>query len=75
MRIRTAKGEIETFVAVPKGEPANFPTDEEFRTKFDGLCRPYLGGENLDRLAEALLSLERANSVHAVMALSQVRDG
>ena len=74
VRIRTAKGDLETFVAVPKGEPANFLTDEEFRTKFDGLCRPYLGGENLDRLAEALLSLERANSVHAVMALSQIRD-
>lgn len=75
VRIRTAQGDLETFVAIPKGEPANFLTDEEFRTKFDGLCRPYLGGDGLDRLAEALLSLEQANSVHAVMALSQIRDG
>ena len=53
---------------------SQFLTDEEFRAKFDGLCRPYLGAESRDRLAEALLSLERANSVHAVMALSQIRD-
>ncbi|MEE9209378.1 MAG: MmgE/PrpD family protein, partial [Kiloniellales bacterium] len=74
VRLRTSKGEFETFVAVPKGEPANFLTDAEFRAKFDGLCRPYLGGESVGRLAEALFSLERANSVHAVMALSQARD-
>jgi len=56
---------------VPKGEPDNFLDDDEFRAKFDGLCEPYLGGEGAARLADSLLALEQANSVSAVMALSQ----
>ena len=75
VRIRTGKGEFETFVTVPKGEPANFPTDDEFRTKFDGLCQPYLDRGSRGRLAGAVMSLEQANSVHAVMALSQIQGG
>ncbi|NIQ94983.1 MAG: MmgE/PrpD family protein, partial [Desulfuromonadales bacterium] len=54
-------GDFETFVTVPKGEPANFLTDEEFRGKFDGLCQPYLDGDGIERLADAVLSLEQAN--------------
>lgn len=70
-RIKTSKGEFETFVVVPRGEPGNFLADEEFRDKFDGLCGPYLGKEQAARLADQLLALEQANSVAAVMALSQ----
>lgn len=70
-KIRTARGEFETFVTVPKGEPSNFLDDGEFRFKFDGLCEPYLGAERTGRLASSLLALEQANSVSAVMALAQ----
>jgi 2-methylcitrate dehydratase PrpD len=70
-RIRTAKGEYEAFVAVPRGEPDNFLADDEFRTKFNGLCVPYLGEDKALRLADQLLALEQANSISAVMALSQ----
>ncbi len=70
-RIKTSTGEYETFVAVPKGEPDNFLDDDEFRAKFDGLCAPYLGADGAARLAESLLALEQANSISAVMALSQ----
>lgn len=70
-RIRTSKGEFETFVVAPKGEPGNFLTDDEFRTKFEGLCEPYLGRERTHRLAESLMDLDKANSVQSVMALSQ----
>lgn len=70
-RIRTSKGEFEAFVTVPKGEPENFLADDEFREKFDGLCAPYLGETQARRLADQLLALEQANSVSAVMALSQ----
>jgi hypothetical protein len=59
-------------VTVPKGEPDNFLDDDEFRVKFGGLCEPYLGAERAGRLANALLSLEQANSMQAVMALAQV---
>jgi len=70
-RIRTAKGEFETFVVVPRGEPDNFLADDEFRSKFNGLCVPYLGEDQARRLADSLLALEQANSISAVMALSQ----
>ncbi len=70
-RIRTKDGEYEQLIVVPKGEPDNFLADEEFLEKFDGLCVPYLGKDGAGRLAESLLSLEQANSVAAVMALSQ----
>jgi len=73
-RIKTAAGTFETFVTTPKGEPANFLSDAEFLTKFDGLCAPYLGGDKAGRLANSLLVLEQANSILAVMALSQSAD-
>lgn len=34
--------EYETYVRVPKGEPANFLTQAELRAKLDGLTAPYL---------------------------------
>jgi 2-methylcitrate dehydratase PrpD len=70
-RIRTSRGDFEKLVVVPKGEPGNFLADDEFRSKFDGLCVPYLGEERANRLADSLLALEQANSVNAVLALSQ----
>lgn len=71
-KIRTASRDYERLVAVPKGEPDNFLDDAEFRVKFDGLCEPYLGAEGTGKLANALLSLEQANSMQAVMTLAQV---
>ena len=70
-RVKTSKGEFETFVVVPRGEPGNFLDDAEFRSKFDGLCAPYIGEQQAGKLADQLLALEQANSVSAVMALSQ----
>ena len=71
-RIRTTSGDYERLVTVPKGEPENFLDDEEFRFKFDGLCEPYLGAERAGKLANALLLLDRANSIQAVMTLARV---
>lgn len=71
VRIKTKDEVYETFVEVPKGEPDNFMNNNELRAKFDGLCAPYLDDTRRDRLADALLSLENANQVAAVFALSQ----
>jgi len=71
VKIKAGDKEVETFVEVPKGEPGNFMSTDEFRAKFDGLCAPYLDEGRRDRLADALLSLEDANSVAAVFALGQ----
>jgi 2-methylcitrate dehydratase PrpD len=71
-RITTLDYTYETFVEVPKGEPENFMSGAELRSKFDGLCAPYLDETQRDQLADALLSLEDANQVAAVFSLSQM---
>ncbi len=70
VRVRTRDGEYRTFVEVPKGEPDNFMSQAEFKSKFDGLCAPYLDDSRRTRLADALLALEDANSVTAICSLS-----
>ena len=72
-RIRTKNGMFEAFVAEPKGEPGNFLADDEFRRKFGDLAAPYLGQDQTVRLADALLSLEQANTISSVLALGQGR--
>ncbi|HET9403035.1 MAG TPA: MmgE/PrpD family protein [Burkholderiales bacterium] len=71
VRIRTARGAFESYVRVPKGEPANFLTAAELRAKFDGLAGPYLSARRLDELAGALLALEQAKDIGAVLRLSR----
>ena len=71
VRISTARGEFETYVRVPKGEPANFLTAEELRAKFDGLVAPYLARERAEELARALLDLERTRDVGALLRLTR----
>lgn len=69
--IRMKSGEtFERFVEIPKGEPDNFMNLSEFRAKFDGLCGPYLNEVGTEKFAGALLSLEEANSLRSVLALS-----
>jgi 2-methylcitrate dehydratase PrpD len=71
VRIKTRRGAFETYVRVPKGEPANFLTAAELRAKFDGLTGPYLSGHRRERLAGALLAFERAQDVGAVLRLTR----
>ena len=70
VRVRTRDSEYRTFVEVPKGEPDNFMSQAEFKSKFDGLCAPYLDDNRRTRLADALLALEDANSITAICLLS-----
>lgn len=71
VRIRTARGAFETYVRVPKGEPANFLTAAELRAKFDGLAGPYLSARRREELAGALLALEQAKDIGAVLRLTR----
>jgi 2-methylcitrate dehydratase PrpD len=71
VKIRTARGTFETYVRVPKGEPANFLTATELRAKFDGLSAPYLSARRRDELAAALLALEQAKDIGAVLRLAR----
>lgn len=69
-RIETKNARYEAFVEVPKGEPDNFMSQAEFLEKFNDLCQPYLSAETARRLAQGLLSLDQANSVSSVVAVS-----
>jgi 2-methylcitrate dehydratase PrpD len=71
VRIRTARGAFETYVQVPKGEPANFLSAAELRAKFDGLAGPYLSARRRDELASALLALEQVKDIGAVLRLTR----
>jgi len=55
--ITTPRGVFEKFVEVPRGEPDNFLSEEEFRAKFRALAGPYLG-EEAEALAERLMLLD-----------------
>jgi len=71
VRIKTARGAFETYVRVPKGEPANFLTAAELRAKFDGLTGPYLSARRRDELAGALLALDQAKDIGALLRLTR----
>jgi 2-methylcitrate dehydratase PrpD len=71
VRVKTRRGSFETSVRVPKGEPANFLSASELRAKFDGLAGPYLSARRLDELAGALLALDQAKDIGAVLRLSR----
>lgn len=71
VRLRTHDDAVEKFVRVAKGEPENFVTADELRSKFDGLVGPYLSERRRDELARALLALEQAKDIGAVLRLSR----
>jgi len=71
VRIKTARGAFETYLRVPKGEPANFLTAGELRAKFDGLTGPYLSARRRDELAGALLALEQVQDISALLRLTR----
>ena len=71
VRVRTRVGTLEKFVRVAKGEPENFVTAQELRAKFDGLVAPYLAERRRDELARALLALDEARDIGAVLRLTR----
>jgi 2-methylcitrate dehydratase PrpD len=71
LQIRTSRGAFETYVRIPKGEPANFLSAAELRAKFDGLTGPYLSARRRDELANALLALEQARDMGPVLRLTR----
>ena len=66
--VKTPRGTFSVLIDMPKGEPANFMTVEEFRGKFTGLAAPYLGDDGVGRFADLILGLEAQNSVSSVLA-------
>ena len=60
----------EKFIKIPKGDPENFMTDQEFEDKFDGLTNPYLSEGKLNELKKFMLRIDNANSIKSLFELS-----
>lgn len=71
VRIKTDRGTFEEKMVVPKGEPDNFMSVSEARSKFDDLVSPYLDPEQRNALTDALLSLDGAASVGPMLELTR----
>jgi 2-methylcitrate dehydratase PrpD len=70
VRIKTSKENFEGSVTVPKGEPENFMTDAEARSKFDDLVGPYLSEHQRDALVEEISKIEKSSSIDALLDLT-----
>ena len=57
-------------VVVPKGEPANFLTENELRAKFAGLADAVLGAERAAKLADAVLAIDTTQDVSSLARLA-----
>ena len=71
VKIKTSRGDFESYVRVPKGEPGNFVSEIELRNKFDGLVKPYLGKTPTAMFADSILAIERENSITQLLNQSR----
>ncbi len=69
--IKTGRGTFEGLTKDPKGEPANFVTDDDVRSKFLSLVAPYLEDGAGGPLADRLLALEAEADIPALMAATR----
>tara|TARA_B100001741_G_C16528423_1_gene588282 strand:- start:363 stop:1736 length:1374 start_codon:yes stop_codon:yes gene_type:complete len=70
VKIKVSGKVYEKFIKIPKGDPENFMTDQEFEDKFDGLTNPYLSEGKLDELKNFMLRIDNANSIESIFELS-----
>lgn len=70
LTVRAKGQEFTRKVVVPKGEPANFLSEAELRAKFHGLVDAVLGAERAARLADAVLTVDRAGGVSSLPQLA-----
>lgn len=70
VKVTTTDGrEFEKQLDYPKGDPRNPLTDEEVEAKFEALAAPILGDGARSRLKEAVWSLDKLDSISALMAM------
>ena len=70
VKIKVSGKEYEKFIKIPKGDPENFMTKDEFIEKFDGLAKPYLTDKKLDEIKSFMLKLEVSNNLNSLFELS-----
>ena len=70
VKIKVNGKDHERFIKIPKGDPENFMTQDEFIEKFDGLVEPYLTPKKSDELKNFMFKLDNANSIGSLFELS-----
>ena len=70
VKIKVSGKVYEKFIKIPKGDPENFMTEQEFEDKFDGLTNPYLSEGKLNELKKFMLRIDNANSIKSLFELS-----
>ena len=70
-RVDIGGNSFEQMVVDPKGEPNNFLSDAEMRSKFDTLVAPYLDPDSLDQLAKGILHLDDQKNIHGLLDLTR----
>ncbi len=69
--IVTSRGNFQKFVTICRGEPENFPAEEELRAKFDGLAAPYVAAPRRAELADAISTFEQVTDMGALLRLTR----
>jgi 2-methylcitrate dehydratase PrpD len=62
----------EKFIKIPKGEPENFMSDDEFISKFTSLTEPYLSSQRIEKLTDLMMRMDNVNTVNSIFELSQI---
>ena len=63
LTIAARGGTFARTIALPVGEPENFPSPGDLRAKFDALVTPALGSERAARLANAVLAIDTLSDI------------
>jgi 2-methylcitrate dehydratase PrpD len=64
--IRAGTGHFARKVVIPRGEPGNFPGSGELCAKFHSLAVPVVGKERSERLAAAVLQMDRLRDLSSL---------
>jgi hypothetical protein len=65
--VRSRGKTLAKTVIVPKGEPANFPSDAELSAKYSSLVDPVIGATAGARLASGIMGLDGLKHAAALM--------
>ena len=70
--VTTRSGEtLKQKTVIAKGEPENFLSDGELRSKFDGLTSPWLSESIRDDVAQKALSMSELGNINELTSLAK----
>ena len=74
VEIITTTGEkLKATVEFPKGDPENFPTDEEMQAKFDGLTSGLISAATAEKIKQNVSRLEEIEDVSTLLERGEMK--